>query len=183
MRFDYTTKLNLGLERLHAAADHPDLLGCALLSLHGALEDCVRIRLSEQGRMERQLRFDVLTYAIQWRDLLRLGEQYLELSPSESAQIRAVNQLRNRFAHGGTCRILRADVDAYAALVSAMINQRRNRLTLGGSSVRDAVDDASVVFVYVWDRDVLESYLDEGWQTVGTTPDELMVKLQWPARA
>ena len=54
------SKLKLGLERLAKAGTDADMLGLALQSIHGALEDGFRAQIAANPQVPESLRTDVL---------------------------------------------------------------------------------------------------------------------------
>jgi hypothetical protein len=116
-----TEKLELGLQRLAKAGDDADLLGLALQSIHGALEDFCRATLSADPRLPADQREAVRdSKKIQWKDLLDLMQLYRDLSAQDRELIWRTNGLRTRVAHGGRYTGTRADLDRYATLVQRL---------------------------------------------------------------
>jgi hypothetical protein len=118
-------KLNLGLQRLHRAGDEPDALGMALTAVHGALEDYLRLWLSQQPDVAREGGIDPLDRgAFSWRDLLAHLDQYgqhEEYLQRLRAQIPHFNGLRQEVAHGGIYSGSRAELTDYAQLISTVV--------------------------------------------------------------
>src|SRR3954451_13246937 len=116
-----TEKLELGLQRLAKAADDADLLGLALQSIHGALEDHFRARLSADSHMPAEQRAAMADpKQTQWRDLLDAMQLFGDLSAPNRELIWRTNALRTRVAHGGRYTGSRADLERYAALVQRL---------------------------------------------------------------
>jgi hypothetical protein len=116
------SKLELGLERLAKAGTDADLLGLALQSLHGALEDAFRAQLAADTHVPAAQRADITDpKKVQWKDLLDAMVLYRDLGADDRRTIWRVNGLRTRVAHGERSRINRAELESYAALVQRLI--------------------------------------------------------------
>lgn len=116
-----TAKLELGLERLAKAGHDPDLLGSALQSIHGALEDAFRAQLAADPHVPEAQRPDFRDLKkTQWRDLLDAMVLYRDLSQTDRDLIWRTNSVRTRVAHGGRYTGSRADLEHYAALVQRL---------------------------------------------------------------
>ena len=114
-------KLELGLQRLDKAGDDADLLGLALQSIHGALEDHFRSRLSVDSHVPADQRAALADpKKAQWKDLLDAMQLYGDLSAPNRELIWRANALRTKVAHGGRYTGSRADLDRYAALVQTL---------------------------------------------------------------
>src|SRR5690349_20695439 len=114
-------KLAQGLRRLQQAGDNPDLLGPALLSLHGALEDHFRAWLAAQRRFPAEQR-DTLAnrQQVNWDKLIEWMQRYGGLSDDIVRRIRQANRLRQEVAHGGRYSGTRGFLEGYAALVQSL---------------------------------------------------------------
>lgn len=116
-----TEKLELGLERLAKAGSDADMLGLALQSIHGALEDHFRVVLSTDAHMPESQRLAVLDpKQVQWKDLLDAMVLYRDLSADDREEIWRINGIRAKVAHGGRYSGSRADLEAYARLVQRL---------------------------------------------------------------
>src|SRR4051812_29819334 len=116
-----TEKLELGLQRLAKAGDDADMLGLALQSIHGALEDHFRARLSADSHMPAEQRAAMADpKQTQWRDLLDAMQLFGDLSAPNRELIWRTNALRTRVAHGGRYTGSRADLERYAALARSL---------------------------------------------------------------
>jgi len=116
-----TEKLELGLQRLAKAGDDADMLGLALQSIHGALEDHFRARLSSDSQMPPEQRAAIADpKQTQWRDLLDAMQLYGDLSAQNRELIWRTNVLRTKVAHGGRYTGSRADLERYAALARSL---------------------------------------------------------------
>ncbi len=116
-----TEKLELGLQRLAKAGDDADMLGLALQSIHGALEDHFRARLAADSHMPAEQRATMADpKQTQWRDLLDAMQLYGDLSAPNRELIWRTNALRTRVAHGGRYTGSRADLERYAALARSL---------------------------------------------------------------
>jgi tetratricopeptide (TPR) repeat protein len=116
-------KLQLGLERLHKADRDPDLLGLALLSFHGALEDHFRDVLESTSALPSEQRARVQdSRQVQWRELVDLMQQYHNLNDRHKNWILSINRLRQGAGHGGRFTGTRAEVDKYGEFVRTQMN-------------------------------------------------------------
>ena len=116
-----TEKLKLGLQRLAKAGDDADMLGLALQSIHGALEDHFRARLSVDSHMSAEQRAAMADpKQTPWRDLLDAMQLYGDLSAPNRELIWRTNALRTKVAHGGRYTGSRADLERYAALARSL---------------------------------------------------------------
>jgi hypothetical protein len=116
-----TEKLELGLQRLAKAGDDADMLGLALQSIHGALEDHFRARLSSDSHMPAEQRVAMADpKQTQWRELLDAMQLYGDLSAPNRELIWRTNALRTKVAHGGRYTGSRADLERYAALARSL---------------------------------------------------------------
>lgn len=116
-----TEKLELGLERLAKAGGDPDLLGLALQSIHGALEDFFRAKLAADDHLPPEQRAAVLDpKRVQWKELLDTMQLHGNLSAADREHIWRANAQRTRVAHGGRYNGTRADLERYAGLVKQL---------------------------------------------------------------
>ncbi len=116
-----TEKLELGLQRLAKAGDDADMLGLALQSIHGALEDHFRARLASDSHMPAEQRAAMADpKQTQWRDLLDAMQLFGDLSAPNRELIWRTNALRTKVAHGGRYTGSRADLERYAALARSL---------------------------------------------------------------
>ena len=114
----YREKLQLGLQRLSKAGDDPDLLGLALISLHGALEDYFRNWLSTNPSVPPSEREAVLdARRMQWKGLLDLMQRYGSLNDNQRRYIFRMNRLRQDVGHGGQFTGTRSELENYANFV------------------------------------------------------------------
>jgi hypothetical protein len=108
-------KFKIGLERLAKADDDPDLLGAALTSIHGALEDRFRhvlVTTPDVPERDHQRILDVKR--VQWGELIDLMRLYAGLSAEHATLVRTMNRERQSVAHGGRFRGRRVAVERYA---------------------------------------------------------------------
>ena len=109
------SKLREGLRILGEASEEDrDQLGLALIKLHGALEDCIRLELS---RKVSHLRLELEDAGTTWKDLLVYGKQYLEMSESDGRLISDADGQFQRVTHGGTYAKGRTELVKYAEFV------------------------------------------------------------------
>jgi hypothetical protein len=116
-----TEKLELGMQRLAKAGEDADLLGLALQSIHGALEDHFRARLAVDPHIHAEQRAAMLDpKRVQWKDLLDAMQLYGDLSAPDRELIWRTNGMRTKVAHGGRYPGTRADLERYARLVQSL---------------------------------------------------------------
>jgi hypothetical protein len=117
-----TEKLELGLARLARAGDDADLLGLALQSIHGALEDRFRARLAADEHVPADQRAAIADpKRVQWKELLDAMQLYADLGAPEREQIWHMNAARTKVAHGGRYAGGRAELERYAALAQSLL--------------------------------------------------------------
>jgi hypothetical protein len=109
-------KLNRGIKILKEADNDPDLLGNALLKLHGALEDHFRNLLTTKHNIPTDMN------QVQWLELVNLMQQYEGLSIGDRDFILTMNKLRNPLAHGGLFTGTRIQVEKYAEYVGRIVS-------------------------------------------------------------
>jgi hypothetical protein len=117
-------KLERGFERLAQAEGNRDMLGAALLAIHGALEDHLRAILAESATLGEEDRAVLERRDTGWSTLTRLAQQHANLRPEHRRAILQINELRQAFAHGeefgGSYNVL----VRYGHLVEALCNRR-----------------------------------------------------------
>lgn len=114
-------KLQKGRDRLNKASNDADLLGLALASIHGALEDACRSWLAAP-HIRQQHGVDVQNKAeVNWQNLLELMPRYCGWSERDVRYVRRINSLRNKAAHGDGFEGTRQDVAKYLRYVENAI--------------------------------------------------------------
>ncbi len=114
-------KLNNGRDRLNKAGNDADMLGLALISIHGALEDACRSWLSAP-HLKSQHGVDVQDRSqASWQVLLKLMPQYSGWSQSDVRYVAKMNSLRNEISHGGRLESSHADIEKYLNFVEGAI--------------------------------------------------------------
>jgi len=96
---DTTDKLARGFRLLARSGGDSDMLGVALLAIHGALEDHLRARLLALPNLDERARRQLEHYSA-WLPLVRLAHQHLDLSPGQRRAIQEAGLLRQSFAYG-----------------------------------------------------------------------------------
>lgn len=115
-------KWQLGMDRLAKAKEEPDLLGLAMLSIHGALEDQFRQMLASLPRLSAAERFRVQDVSqVQWRELCDLMQKYVGLSDQDVKYIMQMNSMRIKAGHGGHFPGSYQDVAQYAEFVKGWL--------------------------------------------------------------
>jgi hypothetical protein len=106
-------KLQKGRNILQKAGNDPDLLGLALASIHGALEDACRNWLA-QPQFIQQHRINVQNRSqASWQTLLQLMQTYGGWSMQEVQYVSKMNSLRNQTAHGDGYSGTRQQLEQY----------------------------------------------------------------------
>lgn len=119
---NYSDKVRIGWERLQKAGNDPELLGYALVSFHGALEDYFRDWLAANDALEAETRYKVLDrQATHWQELIDLMQQYGNLNYEAFSRILNSNRLCQEVAHGDRFQGTRTDVEDYGKFVQKLI--------------------------------------------------------------
>lgn len=119
-------KLQKGRDLLNKAGNDSDLLGLAITSIHGALEDACRNWLAAP-QIKQQHGIDVQNKnGASWQNLLELMPRYCGWSEKDVGYVRKINSLRNKAAHGDGFEGTRQDVEEYLIYVE-------NAIAKGGS--------------------------------------------------
>ncbi|HEY9612543.1 hypothetical protein [Allocoleopsis sp.] len=115
-------KWQLGMDRLAKAKEEPDLLGLAMLSIHGALEDQFRQILASLLQLSVAERHRVQDVSqVQWRELCNLMQKYVGLSDGDVKYIMQMNSMRIKAGHGGHFPGSDQDVAKYADFVKGWL--------------------------------------------------------------
>jgi hypothetical protein len=122
--YNHDEKYQTGLSRLRDANTNPDLLGLALQSFHGALEDYLRSNLSTAASVTADDRVQAADRQQGWKVLLPLAIKYGYLRPDAERFIGRMNSYRNGIAHGGRFTGTRAEVEEYERLVRSVLHPR-----------------------------------------------------------
>lgn len=129
-------KLQKGRDRLNKAGNDSDLLGLALTSIHGALEDACRNWLSAPA-IRQQHGIDVQNKSeANWQNILELMPRYCGWSDRDVRYVRKMNGLRNPTAHGDEFEGTRQDIEQY-------LNYVENTITKGGTFSSSASETSS----------------------------------------
>ncbi|GAB4205311.1 MAG: hypothetical protein OHK0022_31270 [Roseiflexaceae bacterium] len=97
---DTDDKLTRGFTLLARSGGDPDLLGVALLAIHGALEEHLRAELLARPDLRAEERQTLEHYSAGWLPLVRLAQQYLDLTHDQRRTIQEASLLRQNFAYG-----------------------------------------------------------------------------------
>ncbi len=150
MLSDAAVKLQEGKARLAGAGEDERLLGMALMSLHGALEEHFREQLAREIVAETQSRPD-------WPELVDLWQKHRILPPEDRILILRTNSNCNQIAHDGLFHLSRAEVERYAKFVQNFMGVRA-RPSRRWSKVADAI---------ILDDDVEEEMTDSSlWSSL-----------------
>jgi hypothetical protein len=114
-------KLEEGLRLLTNASDADNyILGIALIKIHGAMEDFVRLELAQRAP---SLHLEVDDAGkTNWKDLIHYGRKYLRFSEQDIQAINEANIQRQRVAHGGNYEKSRDQLAKYADFVQRWCN-------------------------------------------------------------
>jgi hypothetical protein len=138
-------KLDRGLELLQNAGHDPNILGTALQSIHGALEDHVRTLLSKNSAIPIAQRSRIGDRgAVKWKELLDLMQHYENLSESDRRWILSMNTLRNNFAHGGSFHGNRHQIEQYAGYVQNQLNLSNQHTQSSPQTTNSQVEAATL---------------------------------------
>ncbi len=116
-------KLEDGLNILAQANNNPYILGTALQTIHGALEDACRLWLS-QPHISKQHNINVQSRSdTNWQTLLELMPKYYQWNDRDVQYVRRMNGIRNNVAHGDGFKGTQQEVEQYAAYVKNIFNR------------------------------------------------------------
>ncbi len=114
-------KLREGLQILSEASNEDQYkLNAALIKLHSALEDFVRIGVAQKAPYLREAVEDVRQTT--WNDLIAYGKQYLGFSERDARIISVANRQRQDVAHGNNYSGSRDELAEYGAFVERWCN-------------------------------------------------------------
>ena len=117
MLSDAAVKLQEGRARLDGAGDDERLLGMALMSLHGALEEHFREQLAREIVIETLLKPGFL-------ELVDLWQKHRVLSPEERALVLRMNSKHNQIVQGEPFNLSRGEVERYAQFLQEFMGVR-----------------------------------------------------------
>ena len=129
------------------AGNDRDLLGLALISLHGALEDYFRNWLGSNSSIpssEREIVCD--PRQMQWKGLMDLMQQYGGLNDDRRQYIFQMNRLRQDVGHGNPFTGTRSQLEEYADFVRGFVANGSSSASAReyGSSSQQKGDDLSI---------------------------------------
>jgi hypothetical protein len=125
-------KWQLGMDRLTRAEGEPDLLGSAMLSIHGALEDQFRQTLASLPQLSAAERLRVQDVSqVQWRELCDLMQKYVGLSDQDVKYIMQMNSMRIKAGHGGQFPGSYQDVAQYTEFVKGWVGSTESTTPQG----------------------------------------------------
>lgn len=93
-------KLRRGFALIERSGGDADMLGVALLSIHGALEDHFRATLAARPDLSAQDREALAERGAGWLTLVNLMQKYGALTTVQRRAILEANDIRQSFAHG-----------------------------------------------------------------------------------
>jgi hypothetical protein len=116
-------KLEEGLRILESTIeeDDPFTLNAALIKLHGAMEDFVRLEVARKAPHLRDTVEDLRN--TNWKTLLDLGRTYLKFTQKDCDIINEANVYRSKVAHGGNYEKKLSDLKKYARFVEKWIKR------------------------------------------------------------
>lgn len=117
-------KLRRGFELIERSGGDADMLGVALLSIHGALEDHFRATLSARPDLSAEDRAALAERGAGWLTLVKLMQKYGTISSVQRRTILEANDIRQSFAHG----------EPFNGRVSSLLRYGRFAETLCGRS-------------------------------------------------
>src|SRR5262245_59395875 len=111
------SKLEEGLQTLEDATAGDDQLNlnAALIKLHGAMEDFVRLEVGQKAPHLRETVEDARLTT--WKDLLDYGRKHLGFTDEDCRIISEANTQRQKVAHGGNYDKKLTDLKRYARFV------------------------------------------------------------------
>lgn len=117
------TKFEEGMQVLEGILDDEDhlALNAALIKIHSALEDFVRLEVGERAPHLREAVAD--PRQTNWKSLLDYGTTYLAFTKSDRDIISEANQQRQTVAHGGNYEKKISDLKRYARFVQKWLKR------------------------------------------------------------
>lgn len=117
-------KLRRGFDVLARADGDRDLLGVALVALHGALEDHLdeMLRRAPELSVEDHDLMDGADYG--WRSRVALAQRQGLISADQGQAMLSANEQRRQFAHGAVFRWGEREVEGYADLAASICGRR-----------------------------------------------------------
>ena len=106
-----------------ASGDDGYQLGVALLKLHAALEEDLRLEITQKAPSLRMTVED--PQKTSWNELIRYAKQYLRLNEEEARIILEADRQRMGVARGGNYEGSRQELIRYADFVERRCNQRK----------------------------------------------------------
>jgi hypothetical protein len=117
---DMQKKLREGLKILsEASQEDTRSLNDALLKIHGALEDFVRLELAAKAP---QLQGEVESKRTTWKTLIEYGKEYLGFTEYDARTITDANNQRQKVAHGGNYSGSLSELVDYAEFVKRRVS-------------------------------------------------------------
>lgn len=114
-------KLDKGRGLLNKASNDPDLLGLALTSIHGALEDACRGWLDAPDIKQKHGKDVKNRGEASWQTLLELMPKHCGWSEQDVKYVAKMNSLRNKAAHGEGFAGTREELEMYLDYVEKAI--------------------------------------------------------------
>src|SRR5690242_566425 len=121
---DVDEKLRRGFILIERSKTDSDLLGVALLSIHGALEDYFREVLSTCSNLSTQEHQSLIRRDTGWLKLVEMMQQHTGLSAEHRRIVLDANEVRQSFAHGRPFRWRASDVLRYGRFVEAICGRQ-----------------------------------------------------------
>jgi hypothetical protein len=153
-------KLREGLQILSEASNAEKYkLNAALIKLHSALEDFVRIAVAQRAPHLRVKVEDVKQTA--WNELIAYGKQYLGFSERDARIISAANRQRQDVAHGNNYPGGRDELAEYGAFVERWCNS--GEALTGNSLSKQAIDISEAYQPPAIPQPAYSTYSDKPW--------------------
>ena len=153
-------KLREGLQILSESSNEDKYkLNAALIKLHSALEDFVRIEVAQKAPHLRDTVEDVRQTS--WNDLIAYGKQYLGFSESDARIISALNRQRQDVAHGNNYPGSRAELAEYGRFVERWCTS--GKALAGDSRPRPAVEISDADQLPAASQAAYSTYPEKPW--------------------
>ncbi len=121
---DVDEKLRRGITLVERADGDADLLGAALLALHGAIEEYVHAALLAHPQLSPDERQILAERNLGWVPRANLAQKYGLLTREQRQRILEANDVRQAFAHGAPLRWRDADLQRYSQFVAELCGRQ-----------------------------------------------------------
>src|SRR4051812_19347864 len=121
---DIDQRLDRGVEIFRRAGDDSALLGAALLTFHGALEQYIDAELRDRPEIDAEERRLLDAGRLGWPTRAKLAEQSGLLDPAQARQAIEATRARIAIARGDVCAWTAGAVESYGQMVAARCGRR-----------------------------------------------------------